>query len=164
MHSSVLSPAFNCFGFCSPYISVYVGVYTVFNVPLIDLYCVKDCKDTHHACLHSAWISHVVPRSQHARVGGCGLGVGRGVGMKHSFPSNLMSACQHSWTGKGSVVICFWHSPHDSFPFPWARQDQEKMCALLEDSSNAHTSCSCRGADWPSPSACAGKQEQETRC
>lgn len=75
---------------------MYVGVYTVFNVPFIDLYCVKDCKDTHRACLLSAWISHVVPRSQHVPVGACGLGVGRGVGMKHSFPSNLMSACQHS--------------------------------------------------------------------
>jgi len=75
---------------------MYVGVYTVFNVPFIDLYCVKDCEDTHLACLLKACISHVIPRSQHAPVGACGLGVGRGVGMKHSFPSSLMSACQHS--------------------------------------------------------------------
>jgi len=25
-----------------------------------------------------------------------------------------------------SVVICFWHSPHDSFPLPRAREEQKK--------------------------------------
>lgn len=96
------------------------------DVPFIDLHCVRDCKDAHHACLLNAWISHVVPRSKHVPVGACGLGVGRGVGMNHSFPSSLMSACQHSWAGKVSVVICFWHSPHDSSPLPKAREEQEK--------------------------------------
>lgn len=72
----------------------------------------------------------------HVPVKVCGLGVGKGGGDEPqlSFQPNECLPAQLSWQ---SVVSCFWHGPHNSFPYLRAREGQEK-CAPLKETHLMH--------------------------